>query len=97
MEHRPQRRFGAGAVLALFAFALVLLLSPAQHEDFRPDSVPGHCHACTATPVAALALDVAQGLRGGLPPSGLVVSSSEQPAAAAPVRACAGRAPPEQP
>lgn len=97
MEHRPQRRFGARAVLALFAFALVLLLSPAQHEDFRPDSVPGHCHACTATPVAALALDVAQGLRGGLPPSGLVVSSSEQPAAAAPVRARAGRAPPEQP
>ncbi len=96
MGEGRQRRFGRGAWLALAAFALVLLLSPAQHEDFRPDSVPGHCHACTATPVASLVIDVAQGLRSDLPPSGQVAASSEQAVAATPVRASAGRAPPDE-
>ena len=40
---------------------------------------------------------MSRGLRADLPPSGRVVASSEPPAAAAPVRASAGRAPPEKP
>lgn len=89
-------RFGVGAWLALAAFALVLLLSPAQHEDLRPDSVPGHCHACTATPVASLAVEVTQGLQADLPPAGRVTLPGLRPALSTAARATADRAPPEQ-
>lgn len=95
MRGREPRRFRPGALLALAAFSLVLLLSPAQHEDLRPDSLPGHCHACTATPVAALAVEVAQALHGDLPPVGQAVVSSERPRLTVPLRAASGRAPPE--
>ena len=94
MRGERHGRFGPGAWLALALFALVLLLSPAQHEDFSPDAVPGHCHACTASPVALLGPDGARDLRLPLTASGEVVPLAEHAEGLLRVPSTDGRAPP---
>lgn len=88
-------RFGPGTLLGLAVFTLVLLLSPAQHDDFGPDAVPGHCHACTASPVASLVPDCGRDLHPLLPVSGEAVPLSERAQGLLCVFSASGRAPPD--
>lgn len=94
MRGERQGRFGPGAWLALAVFALVLLVSPAQHEDFSPDAVPGHCHACTASPVALMGPDDARDLRVHLTASGEAVPLAEHAEGLLRGLSTDGRAPP---
>ncbi len=95
MQRVRHGRFGPGSLLALAVFTVVLLLSPAQHDDFGPDAVPGHCHACTASPVASLGPDGARDLRPLLPASGEAVPLSERAEGLLRALSASGRAPPE--
>lgn len=95
MRRARYGRSGFGVLLALIAFALVLLLSPAQHDDFGPSSNPAHCHACMASPLASLGPDGACDLPQRLAASGAAVPPSERAQELLPVRRASGRAPPE--